>query len=710
MIQAKQMCARLMSLGIPKHVSSDIIDLIEKWRDKSGNEWTVNRLKEYKQLFIAKLANTTVNHTWIARNKDGYPKGPFSYIFRRLQNKGIDKALSALQSYTYFVSNEPTKAQTEKFMSALLSKESRGIESRFKHFHPLIKERRAPEAPPTIFEYCVSHTRMPGLTKSIPEMGNYVEAAIRAGSVECIRSCMVSNPEVFENVVPLDTVLDVEPYRMSGHPYATQSFGYLSGIQEPGYKLRVVANPDRVVQAGLEPLKNELRRSLEKIPEDCTFNQEKALAPIQKWLNSGRTVYSVDLSDATTLFPWKVTEDLLRKRFPSYQSHIDVMDSASRGPWTLKFGKRRNKDCTVQFTRGQPLGLGPSFFAFSLTHHNLLYGICKKLGKSTKTNDIYRILGDDVVISDHKVAKNYMRTLRNLGCKISENKTLISSYAAEFAGYVVTRQNIGKGMKWRELSNHSFLETVKRLGKRSLPLLTSNQRALVKFIGPVPRSFGGLGWGSGRKLDDFFSSNIGKASIDAYIDIVDKKLARAFPCESLDYHARRLSSGVRGYKHCSENLFHREFREKDPSDNDWMAWKQAINLEYQDFLPRETREKLDPDVPLRVISKETPPGFFRLYRQTGDPRPSVTTSAFIIYKAHLVDGGVRNPAMERFFQKTFNSSFDALDLVVNNTFETYRSYHQIRKRSVPKPNVKTISSKVKSPKKRVLNRNRGPRL
>jgi hypothetical protein len=83
------------------------------------------------------------------------------------------------------------------------------------------------------------------------------------------------------------------------------------------------------------------------------------------------------------------------------------------------------------WTKGTPLGLYPSFPAFSLAHGLFLRSIELRYGKK----NTFRILGDDVIISDPIVHKRYRDLLVQFGIPVSETKCL-SGTAGEFAGQV----------------------------------------------------------------------------------------------------------------------------------------------------------------------------------------------------------------------------------------------------------------------------------
>lgn len=285
--------------------------------------------------------------------------------------------------------------------------------------------------------------------------------------------------------------------------------GKVGLIQEPGYKLRAVFNPHHLHQLALEPLKRALLYVLgtKLRGYDFTHNQEAAFPKIQGWLKSGRTVHSVDLSDATNNFPLEVTMHALSGQ-SRLRPYLDLFHHISRSGWLVKdpflsgsFGTqdvKKSKDPTIglrrmRMSRGQPMGLGPSFMAFALSHHWLVQRIRENIG--SKDSD-YCILGDDIVIAGDDLYESYMQELGNLHCPVSKQKCLNSTIMAEFAGKVILAEDVVGQWKWREPSDRSFLTVMKNLGYQSLSSSLFSQRQLKvgKLLAEVPESIGGLGF------------------------------------------------------------------------------------------------------------------------------------------------------------------------------------------------------------------------
>lgn len=527
-----------MSLGLPKAAASQVIADVGKWTTCSGSEWTVARLKEVKLIYLHKLAGTPYKPTsWIAVDSDGLPKGPMKVLFRHTSKRNLSKTLTMLNSYSAFVSSQFTEKQKEKFFSSLESDDETGMDSKLV---PVLTGSQHPNtSPPTIIEYCTGSQRGPSFTGKTTKETDVIQMFLHGAMSNPVRSIVAEYEDIFGKVIPIDVFFNIEPHEGYGDD-VNHTLGTISGIQEPGYKLRAVANPSRVLQAGLEPLKRELRSMLRRFPTDHTEDQMGAIPKIQSWLDQGRKVYSVDLSDATNLFPWPLQRDLLIDCcHDSMAPFIGIMDACATGPWKTSI---RGYPEVVRFTRGQPLGLGPSFFSFAFAHNTLLQGICDKRGIEPR----FCVLGDDVVIADSQLHKVYRKTLANLGCKISEAKTFKSSTMAEFAGCTILKDRFGKSFKWREISDHSFLDAARNLGKGSLSMFTSKQRRLMSILGPIPTSLGGAGWSDGRNLTDFLSSKLGEMSLQAFVAREGKE--KTIIWRDLVYDCRRFLRTAMGYQ------------------------------------------------------------------------------------------------------------------------------------------------------------------
>lgn len=481
-------CARLSAMGIHQSQVHQIIDQVDSWNKSSGPEWTVSRLKALKTDFLHHLAKDDVRSSWIARKPNGVPKGPLGFLFGMTKTpKGISKALNALMVYSASVSTNVTPSQWRKFASSVENSppaKEGCLDNGIQSFKSGVV--RCTPRPALLDDLVLGERFAPVGRKSIPEK-DLLAWFSKSADDGFVRRMSQRYPECFSGIRP-----DAAGIWSSMPDWdSVPSVGKIGFIQEAGFKLRAVANPNRIIQLALKPLKDILLKVCEQLSSDCTHDQQKGVLAVQGWLKEGKLVHSIDLSDATNNFPLEPQLQLLRRILPeSYEPYIKLFHESSRGPWLVRdplVGWR-----TIQWSKGQPLGLGPSFPSFALTHHAAMREAAIRCSIDPKGK--YYILGDDVVISDPMLAKSYLQVLSDLGCPVSQQKSITSSLVAEFAGKVITPERIHVPYKWRETSDRSFLDLARNLGPQSLNLLRPRQREIVKLICEIPEEYGGLGW------------------------------------------------------------------------------------------------------------------------------------------------------------------------------------------------------------------------
>jgi hypothetical protein len=219
--------------------------------------------------------------------------------------------------------------------------------------------------------------------------------------------------------------------------------GHIAFIQEPGGKLRSVASPYLVHQLALRHFGRSLYRVARTLPWDCTHDQSKPFRVVTDHLSRKLTVSSVDLSSATDHFPLSVQLVAMKALFGK-QPDIDLFEVLSKSTWRSPLGN-------IRWVKGQPLGLYPSFGAFTVTHGLLLWYL-----NGCQHNDDFYVVGDDVLILNPDLSGKYLQTLDEMGCPWSASKSITSCELAEFAGKVITKGGVIPQLKWREMSNDNF--------------------------------------------------------------------------------------------------------------------------------------------------------------------------------------------------------------------------------------------------------------
>lgn len=223
-------------------------------------------------------------------------------------------------------------------------------------------------------------------------------------------------------------------------------------LLEPAGKVRVVAIVDWWTHAVLKPLHDWMFSLLKLIPTDATFDQEGAL---KRFAEQGHTVvWSIDLSSATDLIPLMLYRVLFEPILGARITDLWLRLLARRN-FVVPVEIREEKGVIhapndlVQYQTGQPMGALSSWSAMAMAHHFLVQaaawlaeGRFKSpeaaltalrdeysfwmLIDSFKWYLLYLILGDDLVIADERVARQYIVLAKALGIKVNLKKTFVS--------------------------------------------------------------------------------------------------------------------------------------------------------------------------------------------------------------------------------------------------------------------------------------------
>jgi len=266
--------------------------------------------------------------------------------------------------------------------------------------------------------------------------------------------------------------------------------GKIQYIQEPGLKLRVIANPNYASQWFLEPLKEFLLQYISGLPSDCTFDQNKGIKRVQSHLRLKKTAYCFDMSDASnnldryitfryiTAITDRIKDENLRNDMIKL---VELFMIICEGSWITPEGG------LTTFSRGTPLGTGPSFPAMSITHHAIL-------GFLGASQEDYVLLGDDIVIFEERIAEGYRSILQRLEIPISEDKSIISNSVAEFAGKIITSNSIYPNYKWQSIKDTNVLEVLRLNGTESIDWIPVKLRPFALVVASIPVYLGGLSW------------------------------------------------------------------------------------------------------------------------------------------------------------------------------------------------------------------------
>jgi hypothetical protein len=289
--------------------------------------------------------------------------------------------------------------------------------------------------------------------------------------------------------------------------------GEIHFLQEPGFKCRSIASPYRLHQLAMKPLGDVLYKILGELPWDCTFHQDKAITYVQKHLLSGKVVHSIDLSSFTDLFPLQLQICVLETIFGKDNPYIGAFEALSRGRWFSSIGE-------IRWTKGQPLGLYPSFALAGITHGLLLATLA-----GPYRNQFF-VLGDDVIILDDHLHKSYIQTLDLLKCPWSPDKTFSSNIIGEFAGQIITSDSVIPQFKWREIDDENFIDICRNLGHSSRSLLSRDQKiifdAIKNYLPPFGLGFSQPGDNLSKAVErtELFLARFEKKRVGSLVDLM----------------------------------------------------------------------------------------------------------------------------------------------------------------------------------------------
>jgi hypothetical protein len=485
------LCKGLRACGIPKRQTHEILNIVKKWTDSNGPEWTNSRIKDLRQWYETTLTGTPVPPPWFRHSKEGYPLGIWKWVF----DLPIPKALGVLSLNTVFYEQSLSSKQKEKFLHGLDGNGTQDPEM----LRELTVAKLSVNLPrqikeiqfPTVFDMTGSIPLHDGQSTIRPN--NQLGLALKA-----LRSSWESVPQVTFNFLVDQDLLDYIPMSVLGNAYQLEldrphdlCVGRVSVLQQPQLKARIVGNPNRILQVTLEPLKDLYMSTLRKLPTDVTHDQELGVAWVQSKLKQGFELAGSDMTSASDLLDVSLSLKLVDTVFgfpkvTGYKEYRDYFYEVSRSQW---FCPALNRN--VQWKQGDVLGTGPSFGLLSLTNNAAAlqaYQLARRDGylAGNHWSDCFRVVGDDIIMRA-EMSPYYTKIIECLGGEINHSKTLTSDRVAEFAGKVITSDaSFLKAVKYSEPSDNSFMSYVAQLGDQAKYLLRPKQRKVYNLLKEIP--------------------------------------------------------------------------------------------------------------------------------------------------------------------------------------------------------------------------------
>lgn len=220
----------------------------------------------------------------------------------------------------------------------------------------------------------------------------------------------------YKSYIKIQTMV---PEWLTTRPY----LGKLGLKGEAAGKLRVFAMVDPITQWSLAPLHKFLFRILSKHIMDGTFDQLKPIGRAWRF----KSLYSLDLSAATDRLPMQLQKMLLKDLFKD----PEFVDSWATLLVSRPYQVPRNKYTSlkeVYYAVGQPMGALSSWAMLAYTHHFIVQCAAWRSGIASQSS-LYRdyaVLGDDIVIFNKTVAKEYLNIIKLLGVECGLAKSVLS--------------------------------------------------------------------------------------------------------------------------------------------------------------------------------------------------------------------------------------------------------------------------------------------
>lgn len=469
----------LRALGLEPQDARKLLISLSRWEKARGVQGAIDYCSSLETVMKANLNGDPPPATkcWIAR-KHGFPK---TLMFLRKYSKSLQRRMVPLKRL--FHVDAFTSENVAKFVNAASCEADRDYKDSLKPLLAVlqlgtafIRRNHNLSYLRTSTNRVVNYPQLVYLKETSNPKGKTSDS-IKDNICKRILSDLQHlrhHPQIRDNIyvsaalgdfkqLPIDYLLN-EVFTSGSHlrdlalninEERPDAVGSIFASSEPGCKLRVFASPRLIYQASLAPLFESLMGLLDALHSDCTTNQEAGALWAQGQLLEGRTVHSVDTRSATDKTPYYLQRKLL-EMWRVCPQMLALLDVAVEGNWLIPKNFKIKRE-TISWKRGQPLGLLPSFSCYALFHNVLLLGLCEKNKVSA---NCFRILGDDIVISNDVVHKDYLRALELMEVEISKEKSFSSKDYAEFAGYFITTDQIIRAGKFRPLKADNFIAKV----------------------------------------------------------------------------------------------------------------------------------------------------------------------------------------------------------------------------------------------------------
>lgn len=269
--------------------------------------------------------------------------------------------------------------------------------------------------------------------------------------------------------------------RVYGSPSnGTDNLAQFATKFEPAGKIRLFALGDSITQSVMKPLHDEMFRILKYLGKehgvDGTFDQELAVKTAQFMATEKGNAWSFDLSAATDRLPVLLTATIIGNLLGNSEmgrlwkfivasrpfgfSDKEGQNLGLKPSFSISNQVRNDPTTTGPFYYkvGQPMGFLTSWGGLAITHHWVVQkaALDARVIKLGEFFTDYVVLGDDIVIFNESVAKEYLVLMATLGCEINLSKSILAPTAPvfEFAKRLSLKGSIISGVSLNQLQSN----------------------------------------------------------------------------------------------------------------------------------------------------------------------------------------------------------------------------------------------------------------
>jgi hypothetical protein len=347
---------------------------------------------------------------WTKSNKDGFPNvlNPFKKELRHKDHKHVIMALSVMRSCECLrlpISKDldtvisPPKGQDRNTLKSIIDFTPKFVKS--------IKRLTLPE-----MEYhptTKNGPNGPALWTSDNDIRSIIEQPHLLAAIRRVE-------EKLKDKYPME----IPPENESSQKKYIHS--KITQFPEKSGKTRTIAIIDYYSQRSLKPLHEGLMKILESLVSDGTNSHINVGKYAAEKCKNKSYIYCADLSAATDRFPKRIQRALL--------FHLLRDNDLASAFWTLLTERQFTVAWSgeqVTYNCGQPMGCYSSWPLFALAHHLVVEYCAHCAGvPPEKVKHVYRVIGDDVIITEEKTAQFYKEVMPSLGMTINLGKTVES--------------------------------------------------------------------------------------------------------------------------------------------------------------------------------------------------------------------------------------------------------------------------------------------